>query len=139
MLKSLLLPLLCGCVLLQDAPVDAQEPKVDCETTEIQVEMTFCSEQQYNVADKRLNSQYQAARKVMKAWDADAMEGSDSADAAFVKAQRAWVAYRDAQCESYGFQGHGGSIEPQLIYDCQRDLTEKRTAEIKELAEAMGN
>jgi uncharacterized protein YecT (DUF1311 family) len=119
-------------------PALAQEPKINCKTTETQVEMTYCSEQDYNAADKRLNAQYQAARKVMKAWDADAMEGTDSADAAFVRAQRAWIAYRDAQCESYGFQGHGGSIEPQLIYDCQRDLTVKRTAEIKELAEGMG-
>jgi uncharacterized protein YecT (DUF1311 family) len=140
MLKAMLLPMLCGCVLLVDGPVEAQEPKVDCTATGTQLEMTYCSEQEYDAADKLLNRQYQAARKTMKAWDADAdLSGSEGADAALLKSQRAWIAYRDSQCEFYGFQGHGGSIEPQLIYDCQRDLTVKRTAEIKELSEAMGN
>ncbi|TDK39183.1 DUF1311 domain-containing protein [Rhizobium deserti] len=131
---------LCGCVLLIDGPAPAQEPDVDCSKAETQVEMTYCSEQEFNEADKRLNTQYQRVRKAMKTWDADAdLPASEGADAALVRAQRAWIAYRDAQCEFYGFQGHGGSIEPQLIYDCQRDLTVKRTTEIKEQADAMSN
>jgi uncharacterized protein YecT (DUF1311 family) len=75
----------------------------------------------------------------MKTWDADAEANLKGAEDALVKAQRAWVAYRDAQCASYGYQARGGSMEPQLIYGCQADLTRKRTAELKELTEIMGN
>lgn len=137
MLKALLLPFLCGCVLLQDAPVEAQEPEVDCKKAETQMELTYCAEQDFDAADKVLNRQYQAARKATKRWDADAEADQKGADDALVRAQRAWVAYRDAQCESFGYQAHGGSMEPQLIYECQADLTRKRTAELKTLAESL--
>lgn len=137
MLKALLLPFLCGCVLLQDAPVEAQEPEVDCKKAETQMELTYCAEQDFDAADKVLNTQYQAARKATKRWDADAEADQKGADDALVRAQRAWVAYRDAQCESFGYQAHGGSMEPQLIYECQADLTRKRTAELKTLAESL--
>jgi uncharacterized protein YecT (DUF1311 family) len=137
MLKSLLLPLLCGCVLLTDAPVDAQEPKVDCKKAEAQMELTYCAEQEFITADKALNAQYQLTRKATRTWDANAGD-EKGADAALVAAQRAWVAYRDAQCASVGYQAHGGSMEPMLIYGCQADLTAKRTEELKDLAEALG-
>jgi uncharacterized protein YecT (DUF1311 family) len=135
MLKALLLPFLCGCVLLQDAPVEAQQPQVDCKNAGTQMELTYCAEQDLNAADKALNTQYQATRKATKNWDAEADQ--QGADDALVRAQRAWVSYRDAQCESFGYQAHGGSMEPQLIYECQADLTRKRTAELKALAESL--
>jgi uncharacterized protein YecT (DUF1311 family) len=138
MLKILALPLLCGCVLLTDAPVSAQQPKVDCKKAETQMEMSYCAEQDLVAADKLLNTQYQASRKAAKSRDADAMPDQRGADEALLKAQRAWVGYRDAQCASYGYQARGGSMEPQLIYMCQADLTRKRTAELKKLND-MGN
>jgi uncharacterized protein YecT (DUF1311 family) len=133
MLKTLLLPVLCGCVLLTEVPVVAEQPKVNCKTAETQTEMTYCAEVDFEAADKLLNTAYQVSRKATKAWDADAIPEVRGADDALVKAQRAWVAYRDAQCTSYGFQAHGGTMEPMLIYNCQADLTHKRTAELKKL------
>lgn len=121
------------------SPAGAQEPKANCKNPQTQIEMNICSQRDFDTADKALNAQYQATRKAMKAWDADAMSELKGAEDALVKAQRAWVAYRDAQCISYGFQAHGGSMEPMLISGCQADLTLKRTAELKELTEAMGN
>lgn len=118
-------------------PAIAQEPKVDCGKAETQMEMTYCAEQDLVAADKALNAQYQATRKVAKKRDADSEPDANKADEFLVKAQRAWVAYRDAQCDSWGYQAHGGSMEPQLIYDCQADLTRKRTAELKALSENM--
>ncbi len=124
---------------LSALPAFAQEPKPDCKNPITQMEMTYCEEQEFGAADQILNAEYQKARKVMKKWDAGAEAGSKGAEDALVKAQRAWVAYRDAQCASYGYQAHGGTMEPQLIYGCQADLTRKRTAELKELTEIMGN
>ena len=125
-------------VTVSALPALAQQPKVNCKKAETQMEMTYCAEQDFNAADKALNTQYQAARRATKKWDKDAATEQPASDAALVKAQRAWVAYRDAQCESYGYQSHGGSMEPQLIYDCSADLTRKRTTELKELTEAFG-
>lgn len=139
MIKLALLPLLCGCVLLMDAPVDAQQAEVDCKKAETQMEMTYCAEQDLNAADKALNAQYQLSRKVTRARDVDAEASLKGADDALVRAQRAWLAYRDAQCASVGYQAHGGSMEPQLIYACQADLTRQRTTELKALVESMSH
>jgi uncharacterized protein YecT (DUF1311 family) len=140
MLKIALLPLLCGCVLLMDAPVsNGQEPDVDCDNAQTQTDMTICAGQDFDEADTELNAQYKLTRNEMRQKDADANETTDGAEDALVKAQRAWVSYRDAQCISYGFQARGGSMEPMLVAGCQADLTRKRTEELKELTENSGN
>ena len=139
-MKTIALLAACGCVLLVDGPASGQgQPKANCKNPQTQMEMTYCAEQGYNAADKALNAQYQLARKAAKKWDVDAATEQPASDAALVAAQRAWVAYRDAHCESVGWQAHGGSMEPQLIYDCSADLTRERTAQLKELTEAFGN
>ena len=48
------------------------------------------------------------------------------ADKALLAAQRAWIAYRDSQCELAGFEARGGSMEPMLVSGCLADLTRKR-------------
>ncbi|MCJ8519690.1 uncharacterized protein YecT (DUF1311 family) [Pseudorhizobium tarimense] len=138
MLKPVLSLLLSGCVLLVEVPVSAQDqPDIDCQNAQTQMEMTYCAERDFAAADEVLNAQYKQARQVMKAWDADAMAEFKGAEDALVAAQRAWVGFRDAQCTSVGFQAHGGTMEPMLIYACQADLTRTRTEELKELTDVM--
>lgn len=137
MLKLALLPMLCGCVLLLDAPTSAQQPQPDCKEPQTQADMTICAGQDLADADKALNAQYQVTRRVLKERDADASTELKGGVEALVKAQRAWLAYRDAQCASVGFQARGGSMEPMLISMCEADLTRKRTAELKALVDNM--
>jgi uncharacterized protein YecT (DUF1311 family) len=140
MLKIALLPMLCGCVLLVDAPTsNGQQPDVDCGNAQTQMAMNICSQRDYKEADAALNAQYKLTRDEMRETDKGASQATAGAEDALVKAQRAWVTYRDAQCASYGFQARGGSMEPMLISGCQADLTRKRTQELKELTENSGN
>ncbi len=138
MLKLALLPLLCGCVLLVDAPTSAEEPQPNCKEPQTQADMTICAGRDLADADKQLNAQYQVTRKALKERDAGAstpdLKGGEEA---LLKAQRAWIAYRDAQCASVGFQARGGSMEPMLVSNCEADLTRKRTAELKALVDNM--
>ncbi len=135
MLKLALLPLLCGCVLLVDAPTSAQEPQPNCKDPQTQTDMTICAGRDLADADKALNAQYQVTRKALKERDAGASVELRGGEEALLKAQRAWLAYRDAQCASAGFQARGGSMEPMLISSCEADLTRKRTEELKALVE----
>lgn len=135
MLKLALLPLLCGCVLLVDAPTSAQEPQPNCKDPQTQTDMTICAGRDLADADKALNAQYQVTRKTLKERDAGASVELRGGEEALLKAQRAWLAYRDAQCASAGFQARGGSMEPMLISSCEADLTRKRTEELKALVE----
>jgi len=137
MMKSGLWLMLCGCVLLVDAPASGEEP--DCENAMTQMDMTYCAVQDYAKADEALNAQYKITRDAMRARDADGIGETAGAEAALVKAQRAWMAYRDAQCVSYGFQARGGSMEPMLVANCEAELTRSRTDALKELADGLEN
>ncbi|MDT8856110.1 lysozyme inhibitor LprI family protein [Paracoccaceae bacterium Fryx2] len=118
--------------LLLAQPAAAQE--VDCEAAEVQMELTFCAEQDWNAADKALNVTYKAARDVMRNIDAGLPEARRGAEMQLRDAQRAWVTFRDATCSAEGYAYHGGSIEPMVIYACRARLTWQRAEDLDAIA-----
>lgn len=124
-------------------PVLAQEePAVDCANAVTQSDLNLCAHGDYQAADQALNAVYrkvlattQETDKQIKDYDPNAVGAVD----ALKKAQRAWIVYRDGQCELAGFAARGGSMEPMLVSGCLAELTTKRTAELKATAEALGN
>lgn len=113
----------------------SQEDKVNCANPQTQMEMTQCAGEDYDKADKDLNVQYQKLRKLVAERDKSADESTKGAVDALVAAQRAWVAFRDANCDFEGFQARGGSMEPQLVASCLADMSRKRTDELRALSE----
>jgi len=114
-------------------PVTAQQPKLNCKDPGPQMEFTLCAQQDYERADKALNAQYALTRKEAKKRDVEGGEGYNESEKTLIAAQRAWVAYRDAHCEAYSYQVNGGSMQPQVMADCEADLTRKRTEELKKM------
>lgn len=114
-------------------PAAAQE--VDCANAQAQVELTFCAEQDWQAADAELNDAYKAAMAAMK--DVDSyLDARDRGAAAYLRdAQRAWITFRDAACAAEGYQMHGGTAEPMVIYGCRARLTRQRTEDLAYLAE----
>jgi len=117
----------------------AQEEKTDCKNPQTQMEMTSCEQDRYGEADKALNAQWKATRAAAAATDKDLDESDRGAEKALLTAQRAWISYRDAQCEAEGFQARGGSMEPMLVAGCLANMSDNRTKELKALADAMGS
>jgi uncharacterized protein YecT (DUF1311 family) len=122
------LSVLACCLAL---PAAAQE--FDCENAMAQQEMNACAYQAWEAADADLNAAYKLAMAEMKDMDANMPEDQQGADEALRAAQRAWIAYRDANCVVAGFPMRGGSAEPLLVYGCMSSMTETRTAELLEL------
>jgi uncharacterized protein YecT (DUF1311 family) len=124
------------------ASADAQQPEPDCRKAVTQMDLNICADQDYRAADAELNKTYRLAVAAMQATDKE-LGDIDSAYAgaleALKKAQRAWIGYRDGQCELAGFEARGGSMEPMLVSGCLAELTRKRTAELKELMESAEN
>lgn len=118
--------------LVLAGPASAQE--VDCANAMAQVELTFCAEQDWMAADARLNAVYRLAVAAMKQVDAGLPRDQRGAEEALRRAQRAWIAYRDAACEAEGWPMHGGSAEAMLIYGCRARLTEDRSRDLGYLA-----
>lgn len=119
-------------VALHDAKAQ-EEP--DCDSPTTQADMNACAAIEYEAADKDLNAAYQQVRKKMSAWDKAADDDSKGAVDALVAAQRAWVSFRDANCEAAGFQARGGTMEPMLVSSCLADMSTKRAEELRALAD----
>ncbi|KWV40395.1 MULTISPECIES: lysozyme inhibitor LprI family protein [Rhizobium] len=117
----------------------ANAEDLDCKNPVTQADMTACEQARQQTGDKALNAQYKITRAALAALDKDLDADMRGAEEALVKAQRAWVNFRDAECEAAGFQARGGTMEPMLVAGCIAELTDARTKQLKELAETMGN
>lgn len=105
-----------------------------CDNPQAQMEMNACAAIDFERADAELNAEYR--RAVAWARDADREErafGDDRPgdEATLREAQRAWVAFRDAQCRLEGYGERGGSMEPMVYEQCRARLTRERTAQLR--------
>ncbi|HAS0920193.1 lysozyme inhibitor LprI family protein [Enterobacter cloacae] len=105
---------LAGAALLLSASALADE----CDNATTQLELNTCSAQQYQAADKKLNQTYQSAIKRAAASQRDLLK----------KAQQAWIALRDADCNFIGSGTEGGSVQPMIISQCLTEKTVEREA-----------
>lgn len=111
----------------------AQAEDIDCNNVRSTVESNFCADKAYQEADARLNKVYQA----VIARIADSAEGppydKTSWDKAMREAQRAWVAFRDADCKgAMPMEWSGGSGTSAAVMTCLSEKTETRIKELKE-------
>jgi len=99
----------------------------DVARAQSQPEMNATSLAEFQKADARLNVTY---KKLLASLDA---EGKKK----LIAAERAWVAYRDAQADfDADSAARGGSMEPLEYNEACLELTEAR---IKELEKAIAN
>jgi uncharacterized protein YecT (DUF1311 family) len=87
-------------------------------------------------ADAAMNVQYRATMASMKAADAHpepAAATGPTYAAALLASQRAWLAFRDAECFSEGYRYRGGSMAPMEVLGCKANLTRARTRQLHDL------
>ena len=127
--------MLCGCVLLQDAPASGEDVRdVDCNNAMTQVDMNQCAAEDYRKADAAMNAQWAETRAAMLAWDKATPPSDDNGAAKrLLASQRAWLGFRDAACDVEGYSVEGGSMQPLVISSCLAALTTRRTEELKSL------
>jgi uncharacterized protein YecT (DUF1311 family) len=108
--------------LADDAP--------NCKDPQNQSDMTLCAGLAYTKADKALNAMWPKIKA--DAEDSDKDTGKHEYADALLASQKAWLAYRDAQCTWLGFSAHGGSLEPMLVNQCLADATNLRIKELQD-------
>jgi uncharacterized protein YecT (DUF1311 family) len=95
----------------------------DCDRKdETQSGMTICASADFAASDRQLNATYGEIMKRL----ADDQAGRKRLQAA----QRAWVSFRDAECEFQTAMTIGGSIHPMLVAQCRTELTDGRTKQL---------
>ncbi len=109
-------------------------PQVECAQALSTAEMNQCASAEFAKADAELNTAYQTALKAIPAmaaddppWDAKSWEN------ALRNSQRAWVAFRDAECDNhvamFWTNGSGATVD---ILGCKTAKTDARTRELKD-------
>ncbi|WP_248764780.1 lysozyme inhibitor LprI family protein [Pseudomonas protegens] len=95
----------------------------ECNST-TQTDMNLCANVQQKAADKELNALYQQINQRLK--------DQPRSKKRLVSAQRAWVAFRDAEC-SFSTSGvEGGSLYPVAYSNCLTALTKARVESFKQ-------
>lgn len=106
---------LSALALLFASPAFAQ----DCDRSdETQMGLNLCAAADYRASDARLNRSYGEIVKRL-AGDPDGRKRLQAA-------QRAWIAFRDAECEFVTADFKDGSIWPLLNYGCLKEQTDAR-------------
>ncbi|OCW55529.1 lysozyme inhibitor LprI family protein [Hoeflea olei] len=133
-------PLCCIALMLAAMPARAQE-EANCIDPQTQMELTYCAGLDFEAADKDLNALWPkvvAAAKSSDEYVADQARsmGVPTTLEALRAAQRAWIAFRDAQCEYEAYEMFGGTGQPMLGSMCLARLTRERIDLLKQALES---
>ena len=110
--------IVCAVGALCDARAD---DRIDCAHAVNQNDMNVCAQQDFQKSDGRLNAVY---RKLVGKLDAREKEQLKTA-------QKAWLAYRDAECTYTVRNNEGGSIYPLVWSGCLTTQTEMRIKQLQ--------
>ena len=94
-----------------------------CNPNKTQMDLNQCAAKELKKSDKILNQLY---KKIMTR-----NANSPRAKKNMVKAQLAWIKYRDAACFYESDKYRGGSIQPLIRLSCMSTLTKERNAHFK--------
>ena len=95
---------------------------LDCADTRTQTDINQCAYENFQKADAVLNQVYAKLRA--RTTDPDSLKR-------LVAAEKAWLAYRDRECDFETEDSIGGSIRPSEMAACYEEKTIARTAELK--------
>lgn len=124
---SFLLPAL----LLVAPPVSADDEAIDCAHASSTAEMNVCAEEGFDAADAKLNATYKKALAHVAERDLDPPFDRAGWEAALRASQRAWLAFRDADCKgAVPMEWSGGTGTTTAVFGC---LTAKTRTRIEEL------
>ena len=109
-MRSLRLPALLVLCAVTGHPAAAAEDIIDCENASTTVEMNFCSDKAFQEADAKLNDVYKSVLEHIAESDGEEPYDRESWEKAMRESQRAWVAFRDADCKgAVPMEWSGGS------------------------------
>jgi uncharacterized protein YecT (DUF1311 family) len=131
-LPAMLLCPVCVTSLAAAALAGQEGPPVDCSAPRNTYENNICADRDFQAADVRLNKIYQRVLGHIRDNGTEKPYDSASWEAAMKASQRAWVAFRDADCMGVvPMEWSGGTGTSAAVLGC---MTEKTEARIKEFA-----
>ena len=119
------------CLFLSLAiPANADETS-NCKDPKDQATMTLCAGLDFVKADAELNEAWVEIKADAVLSDKNEDKGAHDYVEALLASQRAWIVFRDGECNWQGFAAHGGSMEPMLNSICMAKLTRDRIKQLQ--------
>lgn len=118
MLRILLLAALAGSIACSGPAAAA-----GCDGAATQAELDACAGAEYAATDKALNQAYSTIMK--------RLAGNDGQRDLLKAAQRAWIAFRDAECAFAVDPSQQGTIFPMLMTQCLNGVTQGRLEQLQ--------
>jgi len=115
------------CELSQSLELDEGDRPFDCKGLKTQADMNVCSYRDYLRSDIELNQVWDAVTK--------RLARDSSAGRTVLESQRAWLTYRDKQCNVWAKWYEGGTVAALMINNCLTDITKFRTKELAQFLE----
>jgi uncharacterized protein YecT (DUF1311 family) len=119
-------------------PQDANTLPASCEE-QSQLALNMCAQRNFEAADAELNAMWPRVVADMRRRDQEntraPVAGEQSYYETLLRAQRAWLGWRDAHCEVVGDQARGGSMQPMVWAQCRERLTRDRLTHFTMLLE----
>mgnify|MGYP000933126854 CR=1 FL=1 len=136
-MKRVSLVLLC---LMSFRYADAAQPAPNCNDPQSNLEMKLCAARDLKSAEAELKTAFERAlasaegqyRSVEKE---PGFERIPNMPEQLRRAQRAWEAYRDLNCDYRNLLYYGGSMAPLAVTGCLLDMTKARTKELNEFVD----
>ncbi len=97
--------------------------------------ITECIMAETGVWDELLNREYKAVRSMFEAQGAGTTSGAGSLKDSLLTAQRAWIAYRDAECALAYARWADGSLRTIVGANCHLTMTAQRAFELRDMKE----
>jgi uncharacterized protein YecT (DUF1311 family) len=113
---------LLAMAILAGGPVSGAGAQ-DCNNASDQTTLNMCAAQSFKKTDAELNALYRQIRARLK----------DNAPTTrlLTGAQKAWLAFRDAECDFAASSTSGGSVYTMILMECRDALTTKRITDFK--------
>ena len=101
-----------------------QGPKKNpCDNAQTQMEMSDCAAKEFREADQKLNKLYgELASKL-----------EPERLAKLKEAERAWIKFRDADCDFQSYLNKGGTIYPMVYNGCLTDNINNRIKQLEQM------
>ena len=108
----------------------------DCSRAYTTIEINECLSANQRSAEVALTAAYARAITIARESDSELDRSHDKRIGyrdALIRAERAWIAYRDAHCVTMSYTMRGGSGEGTAAAVCRLELTELRIKQLREL------
>jgi uncharacterized protein YecT (DUF1311 family) len=112
------------------APHQTAAEAIDCSNPSHREERNFCADKEFTAADAELNAVYKKLLAYIA--ESDGSYDAKSWEAALRVSQRAWIAFRDAECDGLmATMWSDGTDQMVVTLRCMTELTQARSKSLK--------